>query len=137
MTADVNGWYKYTFAGITSVNVIFRNQAGTIQSPDLTGITADKWFDSNYNNVTLSISNKEIITNDFILYPNPTYGTLQINSKIKINEAGVFDIKGVLVSFQSVGNNQQIELGNLAPGSYMIKMITEDRKTIFKQIIKK
>lgn len=73
----------------------------------------------------------------FILYPNPTYGTIQINSKIKINEAGVFDLKGVLVSFQNINNNQRIELGNLVPGNYIIKMITEDRKTIFKQIVKK
>jgi hypothetical protein len=137
MTADTNGWYKYTFAGVTSVNVIFRNQAGNLQSPDLTGITADKWFDSNYNSVTLSISDKEILNTDFILYPNPTYGTLKIESKEKVSEAGVFDIKGALVSFQSIGTNQQIELGDLIPGTYIIKMITEDRKTIFKKIIKK
>jgi hypothetical protein len=137
MTADVNGWYKYTFAGVTSVNVIFRNQAGNIQSPDLTGITADKWFDSSYNNVTLSISDKEILNNDFILYPNPTHGTVKIDSKEKVIEAGVFDIKGTLVSFQSIGNNQQIELGNLISGTYILKIITEDRKTISKQIIKK
>lgn len=137
MTADVNGWYKYTFEGVTSVNVIFRNETGNIQSPDLTGITADKWFDANYNNVTLTISDKEIPNNDIILYPNPTNGTLNINSKEKVNEAGIFDIKGVLVSFQSVGINQQIEMSNFAPGTYLIKMITENRKTILKQVIKK
>ena len=86
MTADPNGWYKYTFAGVTSVNVIFRNQSGNIQSPDLTGITADKWFDSNYNTVTLSISDKEILNNNLILYPNPSYGTVKIESKEKILE---------------------------------------------------
>jgi Starch-binding module 26/Glycosyl hydrolase family 57/Chitobiase/beta-hexosaminidase C-terminal domain/Secretion system C-terminal sorting domain len=137
MTTDANGWYKYTFAGVTSVNVIFRNQAGNIQSSDLTGITADKWFDSNYNNVTLSVSDQEIFKNDFFLYPNPTYGTLKIDSKKIVSEAGVFDVKGALVSFQSVGSNQQIELGNLIPGTYIVKMITENRETIYKQIIKK
>ena len=89
MAVDANGWYKYIFAGVTFVNVIFRNQAGNLQSPDLTGITADKWFNSNYNNVTLSISDKEILNNDLILYPNPTYGTLKIESKEKISEAGI------------------------------------------------
>nr|WP_315149422.1 starch-binding protein [uncultured Flavobacterium sp.] len=137
MTADSNGWYKYTFAGVTSVNVIFRNQAGNLQSPDLTGITADKWFDSNYNNVTLTVSDKETENNDFVLFPNPTYGTVKIESNEKINEVGVFDLKGALVSFQSIGNNQQIELGNLIPGYYVLKMITEKRETIYKQIIKK
>lgn len=137
MTADVNGWYKYTFAGITSVNVIFRNQAGTIQSPDLTGITTDKWYDSSYNAVLSVPENIEKAPDLLILYPNPTYGTLKIESKIIVSEAGIFDIKGALVSFQSIGDNQQIELGNLAPGNYIVKMITQDRKIIFKQIIKK
>ena len=137
MTADVNGWYKYTFAGITSVNVIFRNQAGTIQSPDLTGITTDKWYDSSYNAVLSVPGNIEKAPDLLILYPNPTYGTLKIESKIIVSEAGIFDIKGALVSFQNIGDNQQIELGNLAPGNYIVKMITQDRKIIFKQIIKK
>ncbi|HQF48143.1 MAG TPA: T9SS type A sorting domain-containing protein, partial [Flavobacterium alvei] len=120
----------------SSVNVIFRNQAGNIQSLDLTGITNDKWFDSSYNSV-LSVYSKEISTNDFILYPNPTYGTLKVESREKISEAGVFDLKGTLVSFQSIGNNQLIELGNLISGTYIIKMITEKRQTIYKKIIKK
>jgi hypothetical protein len=137
MTADVNGWYKYTFAGITSVNVIFRNQAGTIQSPDLTGITTDKWYDSSYNAVLSVPENIEKAPDLLILYPNPTYGTLKIESKIIVSEAGIFDIKGALVSFQNIGDNQQIELGNLAPGNYIVKMITQDKKIIFKQIIKK
>ena len=134
MTAETNGWYQYTFPGVTSVNVIFRNQAGTIQSPDLTGITADKWFDSSYNAV-LSV-NQNTIENTFLLYPNPTYGTITIVSNSKINEVGIFDIKGSLVSFQSI-KNQQIEMGDLVPGTYILKMITDERKTIFKQVIKK
>ena len=137
MTADANGWYQYTFNGVTSVNVIFRNQAGNIQSPDLTGITADKWFDSSYNTFLSVQNNSENLSNILLLYPNPTYGTIKIVSKISINEAGIFDIKGALVSFQSIGDNQQIELGNLTSGTYIIKLITSNRHVIFKKIIKK
>ncbi|MNF23756.1 Glycosyl hydrolase family 57 [compost metagenome] len=135
MEATSDGWYKYTFTGVTSVNVIFRNEAGNAQSPDLAGITTDKWYDASFNAV-LAVKDNEITKTDFILYPNPTYGTVNIQSDDKISEAGIFDIKGTLVSFQSI-QNQQIEMGNLSAGTYIIKMITEDRKTIFKQIIKK
>ena len=135
MEATSDGWYKYTFSGITSVNVIFRNQAGNAQSKDLIGITTDKWYDSSFNAV-LSVNDNKITKNDFILYPNPTYGTIQIESKNRISEAGIFDMKGTLVSFQTV-SNQQIEMGDLAAGNYIVKMITEDRQTIFKQVIKK
>jgi hypothetical protein len=135
MTATADGWYSYTFTGVTSVNVIFRNAAGNIQSIDLTGITTDKWFDSSYNPV-LAVENNLEIANKFILYPNPTYGTLLIESNDRVSEAGIFDIKGSLVSFQSV-RNQQIEMKDFAAGTYIIKMITEGRKTIIRQVIKK
>lgn len=135
MTPDVDGWYKYTFTGITSVNVIFRNQAGNAQSKDLTGITTDSWFDSSYNPV-LSINDNTLPKEEFILYPNPTYGTVKIVSNYKISEVGIFDIKGSLVSYQSIGENQQIEMGNLAAGNYVLKMITKDRKIVFRKVIK-
>lgn len=135
MEATSDGWYKYTFTGVTSVNVIFRNEAGNSQSPDLTGIATDKWYDGSFNAV-LVVNENEIAKTDFTLYPNPTYGTVNIQSNDKISEAGIFDIKGTLVSFQSI-QNQQIEMSDLSAGTYIIKMITEGRKTIYKQVIKK
>jgi len=139
MTSAGNGWYKYTILNETDINVIFNNGSGgtTNQTVDLLNITSDKWYEWDSKGFVLSVDDKGIVKNDFILYPNPTYGTLKIESADKVSKVGVFDIKGALVSFQSVDSNQQIELGNLAPGTYIIKMITEDRKTIFKQIIKK
>jgi hypothetical protein len=135
MTPDADGWYKYTFTGVTSVNVIFRNQAGNLQSKDLTGITVDTWFDSSYNPV-LSVKNQNLPKEEFIVYPNPTYGTVKISSKDKISEAGIFDSKGSLVSFQSINENQQIEMGDLAPGTYILKMITKERKVVFRKVVK-
>lgn len=136
MTPEADGWYQYTFAGVESVNVLFRNEAGNAQSSDLTGITTDKWYDANYKEITLTINENENTKKDIIVYPNPTFGNITIQSDTKINEVGIFDIKGTLVSFQAI-QNQQIEMADLATGTYILKMITEDQKTIFKQIIKK
>lgn len=136
MTPEADGWYQYTFAGVESINVLFRNEAGNAQSSDLTGITTDKWYDANYTEITLTINENENTKKDIIVYPNPTFGNITIQSDTKINEVGIFDIKGTLVSFQAI-QNQQIEMADLATGTYILKMITEDQKTIFKQIIKK
>lgn len=136
MTATSDGWFKYTFPGVTSVNLILRNEAGTAQSPDLTGITSDKWYDSSYKEVVLSQNENVLLKENISLYPNPTFGTVLIQSKEIIKEVGIFDMRGTLVSFQAI-DNQKIELGDLPTGIYNLKMITEDKKTIFKQVIKK
>lgn len=136
MTAIADGWYQYTFPGVTMVNVIFRNEAGTLQSTDLKGITSDKWFDASYKEVTLSTKEEKLLKEEVYLYPNPTYGTVNIQSNDKIEEAGIFDTKGALISFQTI-TNQQLEMKDVPSGVYILKMITEDKKTIYKQVIKK
>lgn len=57
MTADVNGWYKYTFTNLTSTNLIFND--GTNQTADLfrdkNGWFKDNiWYDSAPANVAVS-----------------------------------------------------------------------------------
>jgi uncharacterized protein YjdB len=50
MTADVNGWYKYTFVNVTSTSLIFND--GTNQTADLTRST-NGWYQNNtwYNSL--------------------------------------------------------------------------------------
>ena len=138
MTVHGNGWYKYTFTGITAVNVIFNNGSGgvgTNQTVDLTNITADYWYDWTLG-VVLGDKEIENISNQFILYPNPTVGTIKVVSIDKIAEVGIYDMKGSMVGHQ-ITTNQEIDLSNFVAGTYILKMITESKKVIFKQVIKK
>jgi hypothetical protein len=138
MTVHGNGWYRYSFTGITSINVIFNNGnggVGTNQTIDLTNITQDFWYDW-VNGVVLANPEIEQIANEFVLFPNPTDGIVSILSNENVTEVGVFNMLGELVLHQKI-ENKQLNLKELPIGTYIVKMITESKKVIFKQIIKK
>lgn len=45
VTVDgTNYWYK-AFSDVESLNIIFNMGNGSCQTPDITGITADRWFE--------------------------------------------------------------------------------------------
>ncbi|MEI2559303.1 starch-binding protein, partial [Acinetobacter pittii] len=77
MISEGNGWYKYTFPNVTSLNVIFNNGnsgVGTNQTADINNVTSDVW----YVWATQTLSTKEIntIKDKIILYPNPATDVL-------------------------------------------------------------
>ena len=86
MTADANGFYKYTITGPTAINLIFNNGSGgsTNQTPDLIAKTdgfSYTWGDP--ADKTLGINTNKVETTNVIrVYPNPVSHTLQIQSVI-------------------------------------------------------
>lgn len=67
-----------------------------------------------------------------ILYPNPTTGIINLNSKT-IKSIIVYDIRGnVLKTLQAA---EQIDLSSLAKGVYIMKLISENRTSVEKVII--
>ncbi|MFZ9029183.1 MAG: T9SS type A sorting domain-containing protein, partial [Crocinitomicaceae bacterium] len=80
-------------------------------------------------------SNLEEIIAPFIsIYPNPTFGTITINTNInKINSVEVIDLTGkVLINTQST----TIDLSDLSSGKYIVRVSTNDsihRTTVIKK----
>ncbi|PXY45588.1 pectate lyase family protein [Flavobacterium hydrophilum] len=70
-----------------------------------------------------------------ILYPNPVSNELNIDSDKAIQKVEVYNLTGALVNTQQ-GNNNSIDMSNLANGSYLVKVHTEGNVTT-KIIIKK
>ncbi|OMQ12159.1 T9SS type A sorting domain-containing protein [[Flexibacter] sp. ATCC 35103] len=70
-----------------------------------------------------------------ILYPNPVTNTLYLsNSSQKVEQVLVYNLSGVLV--KSAGKNtESIDLNQLIPGTYLVKIHTKDGS--FKQTILK
>lgn len=137
MTVYANGWYQYTFTGVTSINIIFNNGnggVGTNQTPDITGVTHEIWYD--WTAGLSSNSSPDFDYNEYILYPNPSNDIINITSTDKIKEIGIYDMTGALIEHQVI-TNQKINIESLSIGIYIVKMISEDKKVIFKQIIKK
>ena len=69
------------------------------------------------------------------LYPNPVSGELNISSAKAIQNTEVYNLSGALVNSQQ-GNSNILDMSNLANGSYLVKIYTEEGVTT-KIIIKK
>lgn len=71
---------------------------------------------------------------DVTIYPNPTTGILNFNSKSQIQNVALFDLSGRKISeFKS----SQINISSLPKGVYLIKILTKDGKTTTKKVVKK
>lgn len=69
------------------------------------------------------------------IYPNPTYGTVWIDSEDEVSEIIVYSVSGYeLLHFN--GNIECIDIGSLAKGLYIVKIVTANgQKNI--RVIKK
>ncbi|NND62559.1 MAG: T9SS type A sorting domain-containing protein [Flavobacteriaceae bacterium] len=63
---------------------------------------------------------------NFKIYPNPTYGTININSVVSLGESNVsiFDMNGRKVFSQNleIGNRASVDASNLSAGVYVVKI---------------
>jgi hypothetical protein len=95
---------------------------------------------SNQNNNRMSGINKIANTNNASVYPNPANNALNISFASAVNKASVkiFSVIGseVLSTNQtSVGTNLLVDISNLAAGTYMVQ-ITTDNGVETKKIVK-
>lgn len=75
---------------------------------------------------------------DINIYPNPCSGHFNLSNSQAIQLTGeIYSSTGKLVkSFTALPGENQIEIENLSPGIYLVKMVTSD-KTDYKKIIVK
>lgn len=83
-----------------------------------------------------TLGNEEINSNtsDVTIYPNPTTGILNFNSKSEIQNIALFDLSGRKIS---ESNSSQINISSLPKGIYLVKISTKDGKTTTKKVVKK
>ncbi|WP_394666069.1 alkaline phosphatase family protein [uncultured Chryseobacterium sp.] len=93
-------------------------------------------------NGSLSAEEKEITTNDFMIYPNPSNQEVNIKLKSKEKEMKIeiIDAKGSLVLSKNVNSynndyHEKLNVGHFPAGIYFIK-ITEKGKSLTKTLIK-
>lgn len=84
----------------------------------------------NEGNLNTVIFNK----NDFKLYPNPTEGLINIQTREAIRNISIYNHLGQLITTQK---QTQFNLENLANGIYMVRVDFENGQTANKKIIKK
>lgn len=87
--------------------------------------------------VEVVLSNNEFVKDQLKYYPNPIVDVLSVSYSEKIIQIEVFDLLGKRVKVLSTSqDNVQINLSDLASGTYMIQLKT-DSKTQFIKVIKK
>jgi hypothetical protein len=145
MTADVNGWYKYTFTGATSANVIFSNN-GASQTADLTRSTNGwyingTWYNSNPGLRTAAELDE---ANGLGVYPNPFEGSTTMS--FTLEEAGHVALKVYNLAGSEVATlvNERLSEGeyrqewapkNVQAGVYIARLTFENGQTIVKKIV--
>jgi hypothetical protein len=98
---------------------------------DFNNISTYKNIDFNVNESTSNLNNQ---SDEFILFPNPTYGKINIQTNEKIENIKVFDIKGkFIINF----SENTVDLSNQESGIYFLQIQTDkglyNRKIILKK----
>ena len=140
MTADTNGFYKYTITGPTSINLIFNNgsSGSTNQTPDLIAKTNGYSYTWGGSTAKTSVLEGSAINTPtiFALYPNPVSDILQINTD---NSSGNYRIFSTLEKIVLEGSitNKSIDVSKLSNGIYFIEIQFENGEKYQRKIIKK
>ncbi|MEL1253960.1 T9SS type A sorting domain-containing protein [Flavobacterium sp. DGU38] len=143
--------FDSNFTGTIKVNNVSYTAVGGIVTVSVPagvntitkGSVANLYYISTAYNTTsrmtsnLSDSSKDEVVEAkaLTLYPNPVVNELNIDSDKAIQKVEVYNLTGALVNSQT-GNNTSIDMGNLANGSYLVKVYAENSVTT-KIIIKK
>lgn len=78
-----------------------------------------------------NMSSDEISQNEIILYPNPTTGIINIQTKETIRAVSVYNSIGQKVTFNSLNKeNTSIDISNLPSGTYFIEVTLNNNKTV-------
>jgi len=84
-----------------------------------------------------NLSNETFDENQFTIYPNPTFGKLNIDTRGNtVNHIELFNTQGKRVMNTSLNNLNQIDVSHLSPGIYFIKLDT-DKNSIIHKFVKK
>jgi hypothetical protein len=113
-------------ATTSQVRFAFISSDGTVDD--------DQDYDFFIDNVAfdVTLSNTDFDTNSFIAYPNPVKDVLNVSFEQNISDVTVYNLLGQQVAFKKMNADKgQIDLSNLASGTYLVRVNTENAvKTI-------
>lgn len=121
LKSTYSGSTRFVTFGTDTLNE-YRNDEGIFSIVDLTTLLTSTPNQSN---------NKQSI----IVYPNPTFGIININSEEQITNLQCFDIQGRIIPLHSLNGFKQIGLpSNLNKGVYFLEISIKDKKEVVKII---
>lgn len=117
-------------AGVTTITITAEDDAGNSQ---------DCTFDLTVNEIVLGLDDNEL-SNQLVLYPNPTSGQLTLlnTSNETLTGLTITDVNGRVVqtiSLSNAGTQTEFSIQSLAQGMYFVRIDAENSSSI-KSIIK-
>lgn len=108
--------------------------SGSLYFMTRTGITSlSPFMVADRNAITTYAPNIAAGSNDIILYPNPAANTLHFSSAATIDNVAVYDLLGKNVKSVN-GGGDLISIGELPPGTYIIRFTGSNINTVKKFI---
>lgn len=134
MTPDVNGFYKHTIVGPTSINLIFNN--GNSGSSNQTPNLLNKTNGYSYTwGVTAAKEGEVAEAPATSVYPNPVSDILYVEGSSSVFTYQLTSLQGVVVK-QGISAHS-INVNDLSEGLYILQVQFENGDQVQQKIIKK
>ncbi len=95
---------------------------------------------ASFDNISLTVVRSTTSVSDdndfqFSIYPNPANNVISFQSELPLEQVEIFSLTGSKVLSQT-NNVEQVDIGNLAKGIYMLKASAADGKVATQKLIK-
>ena len=95
---------------------------------------------ASFDNISLTVvpstaSNSYLKDFQFSIYPNPVNNVIRFQSELPLEQVKIFSLTGSKVLSQT-NNVEQVDIGNLVKGIYMLKASAADGKVATQKLIK-
>lgn len=150
MYVDYNTKKIYFY--LPNINIMIKKSFAHNNMPEILGLSASTFnsaFIVKFDNIKLSalyalpsyiLSTNEQLAAKFNMYPNPTTNVVNITNSenMLVQQVTIYDISGKQLSIQTFNNENEIQLNveNLASGTYMLHLQTNEGLAV-KKMVKK
>ena len=140
---------NFIVSGSTKYNVKLNGTNYQFEFNDIKENNLDITLEEGLNTISISgetlclgTIEKKVLLNDFTIYPNPTYNSINILNKdfTGAYQVEIFDMHGRLV-FTNTNNNESniinLDVSSVQKGMYFCRMISENKSKIEFKFLKK
>jgi hypothetical protein len=97
-------------------------------------IIQENLYPSIFENCEIILSNDNFTNNNISFYPNPAKSNININNTENIEQIDIFDLSGRLIKYK-VSDFKNIDLSDLSPGTYILKVSLDSNKFLNSKLI--
>ncbi|NOU60360.1 alpha-amylase family glycosyl hydrolase [Marinifilum caeruleilacunae] len=125
----------YTLARADRANFVRFSVTPVAQTGEL--LTGNTVYSAYTDEIAYSTGIDDVLAKELKLYPNPVKDILHLANMNQVSNVHIYTANGMLVrSIAAPNSSEEINLGNLASGTYLMVFEMEDRSKLTRKIIK-